>query len=939
MKLPSVLNDLIGRDNALNSVVLKALALVEPWTLDNKTVFFHEYTDHSLKHMAEVLLTAEGLVSDESWQHMSAEDGAVLVLSVLLHDCALHLSEDGFYALINGQYKASHSRYVCNEPDWPVLWDQFFAEARRFDQRKLSALFGETQPVQALPTNKLDLTLKHRLLIGEFLRRHHARLAHEIALSGIPGPEAPLLLADSDFKDLMDLSGYVARSHNLPIRSAVDALERTQRRVHHNCKVPFVMMVLRIADYLQIHSSRAPGQLLRLKSLVSPVSRGEWRKHLSVREINQAHDDPEAVFVDCEPESVETFLAMRNLLQDIQAELDNSWAVLGEVYGRFSPLNALGITIRRIRSNLDDPEAFWRTRHPPYLPRDFRFKTASAELMDLLVTPLYGAKPQIGIRELIQNAVDACRERNDLVTKGLLTPAPMESDDVVVTLSHAEGTKATLIIEDFGVGMTPEVVDKYFLNIGASFRRSDVWRKNHETSGHSTVHRTGRFGIGLLAAFLLGPEIKVTTRSISEPEDSAITFSCQQGSESIEVRPCTFHSGTRIEIELAAEIVEALTENYEEWDWYCLTSPSVRRIVSTETQVSLSQGHTVPECDADIDATKWRRIAADGYDDVLWSYEALQRWSEPDSVVICNGIFVCRSFYKLAPDVSQELGIISVAAPSLVVFDPDGRFPINLQRDEVAAGLTGFEGPLALNISDYLVTQFVQMFEHLEPGITSENVQLSVQPRAPGLRYGYRPTPAFFVLSKAGPIPSDADLLREAGITNILVDAVNLSAERGAFTSTSISSWADFYVAVDGVTHTKASRTHFLRESIGGIDYKGKPTGYFSPLKVTGRRLLIRKSDVAELVKPGNVPRSQWNRLSLETDLDTWGLWSSGHVPELTLDLAAACADLERSGSFGITLLYFDGSRETHDSDSPRSAFSEAWSRIVSSPLLQQRPR
>ncbi|GLH47995.1 HD domain-containing protein [Pseudomonas lactis] len=99
MHLPPRIENLISQDHALNAVVLKALAIVGPWTLDNRTVFFHEYTDHSLKHLTEVLLTAEGLISDESWPHLTAEDGAVITLSVLLHDCALHISEDGFFFL------------------------------------------------------------------------------------------------------------------------------------------------------------------------------------------------------------------------------------------------------------------------------------------------------------------------------------------------------------------------------------------------------------------------------------------------------------------------------------------------------------------------------------------------------------------------------------------------------------------------------------------------------------------------------------------------------------------------------------------------------------------------------------------------------------------------------------------------------------------------
>ena len=535
MKLPSRFSEALAKDNGLNSLVLKALTVIEPWTSDNKTVFFPEYTDHSLKHLEEVLLTAEGLIRDESWPHLTAEDATVTVLSVLLHDCALHLSEEGFFALTSGRYTSVESRYVSQEATWPLLWENFFAEAKRFDQRRLFALFGDSKPITSLPSNKLELTYKHRLLIGEFLRRHHARLAHEIALSGIPGPTQSLQVVDPVYIELVDLAGFVARSHNMSLRSAVDRLEPQKRRVHLNCKVPFVMATLRVADYLQIHAARAPGQLLQLKNLASPVSRSEWKKHLSVQEINQAHDDPEAIFVDANPDSAKTFLAMRRLFADIQLELDQCWAVLGEVYGRFKPLNDLGIGIRRIRSNLDNASSFQQTRKPSYIPRDFRFKTASAELMDLLVAPLYGAKPEIGIRELVQNAVDACLERDDLISKGLVAVSSASKEDVVVFLRKEENGDATLIVEDYGVGMTPEVVDRYFLNVGASFRSSDLWRRNHETGGHSTVHRTGRFGIGLLAAFLLGPEIRVTTRHIGEAENGAISFICAQGDESLEV--------------------------------------------------------------------------------------------------------------------------------------------------------------------------------------------------------------------------------------------------------------------------------------------------------------------------------------------------------------------------------------------------------------------
>lgn len=941
MKLPTRLETLLRQDNSLNSVVLRALTKIEPWARDNKTVFFPEYTDHSLVHLDEVLASADSLISDISWQHLTPEDAALIVLAGLLHDLALHITEDGFYSLIDGRYEPKISHYAKENTPWAVLWSEYLAEAQRFDQRKLQALFGDSEPVHMIPKRKLDLTYKHRLLIGEFLRRHHARLAHEIAITGIPNEGTPIQITDGIKPDLLDLSGYVARSHNLDIRSAIDGLEWNKRRVHLNCRVPFAMVVLRISDYLQIHSARAPGELMRLKNLVSPVSRGEWKKHQSVREINQAHDDPEAIFVDCEPESAYAFIGMRNLLHDIQSELDQCWAALGEIYGRFKPLEELGITIRRVRSNIDDAEQFRMARQPPYIPREFKFRTASAELMDLLVTPLYGAKPEIGIRELIQNAVDACLERDDLITKGLIDFSEPFVDDVIVTLRLPAGGTPSLVVEDFGVGMSPDIVDKYFLNIGASFRSSDLWRRDHEVDGHSTIHRTGRFGIGLLAAFLLGKEVRVTTRHLSKSDNSGISFVCKQGAEAIEVRPCSFHAGTKIEIELSPFVAEKLESNQEEWDWYCLSKPRVRRVVSGNPELILSQRLLVPECDSNLESSVWRRINAEGYDDVIWSYDDLPVDSYSKRALVCNGIFVTSSMYSIVPTISPGLEMLDAGMLSLVVFDPDGRFPINLQRDKVVAHTLPFDKELALDLSDFFVTRIIQKFEAIPSGITRESVELSVYPRITGLseREYSRTQPAIALLTQMGIVPADLDLLSVMKPSCILVDAVNLAGDNGSFSCPEIYSIDFPYLAIDGISQTKTSRTFFLRNSLGWLNYDGKPIGFFAPLKIVGRRLFVRKQDVNELVRPGNVPRTQWNRLRLECDGKEYGLWSTGSLPKLDLDLKTIEKYLAKTKSLGFALLYFDWTEDLTSEPRPRTAFSQAWERYVDGPLLSQRRR
>jgi hypothetical protein len=63
---------------------------------------FPEYTDHGVSHVQCVLDSADELLTEAAWDLLTAEDVAVLTIAVLLHDSAMHLSNDGFLALIRG---------------------------------------------------------------------------------------------------------------------------------------------------------------------------------------------------------------------------------------------------------------------------------------------------------------------------------------------------------------------------------------------------------------------------------------------------------------------------------------------------------------------------------------------------------------------------------------------------------------------------------------------------------------------------------------------------------------------------------------------------------------------------------------------------------------------------------------------------------------------
>ena len=700
MKLPGIINELIRLDPALASSTYSAIDKMEKWIAKTPMAFFPEYTDHDPKHNEDVLHTAIDLMADSAKGLLTPSDAMVLTLSTLLHDCAMHLTEDGFISLVRPDSRLQPLPGFRERP-WSTEWQSFLSEASRFDGRKLVSLFGDSEPPRRPPLNPIDMTERDRMLIGEFVRRHHTRLAHEIACYGVPGVEGRIhKVLDNTETKLADAAGLVARSHGLSVRACLDYLEEQfHLRDYNGLHAVFLMALLRIADYLQIQPQRAPTETLSVRRLRSPVSATEWKVHESIRNITGAGLDPEAIHIDARPKDVATYLRLKSWLDGLQFELDSSWAVLGEVYGRYGAedLNKFGLRIRRVKSNLDNEDDF--AKRVPYVPAKVQFEAASTDLLKLLIRPLYGDRPEIGVRELMQNAVDAVRELNTLVASGAVE-RPMDDSskdvDVEIGLEWTEGLPAYLYVTDTGIGMTAEVVQRYFLRAGASFRGSDDWRRMFQDQ-ESNVLRSGRFGVGVLAAFLIGDEVHVSTRHVSAAPDKGLEFTASLDAESVELKRIGRSVGTTIRIRIGEDSQDAIGS----WayrpicDWFCLSYPKVVRMFSKDGGVA-KQEHVLPKpCDEDTGV--WRSLVHPDYDGILWAFE------EPPGLA-CNGIIISRSaarsrrLKRRSRSASRES--YNFIDPNISVFDSKGRFPLNLQRTGLTADVLPFSEELWGSIYD-----------------------------------------------------------------------------------------------------------------------------------------------------------------------------------------------------------------------------------------------
>lgn len=128
-----------------------------------------------------------------------------------------------------------------------------------------------------------------------------------------------------------------------------------------------------------------------------------------------------------------------------------------------------------------------------------RFQVDLGGMVDLLSRHLYSG-PQVYLRELLQNAVDAMTARGQLPEPG---QEPMR---VRLRTGTAPDGQPTLSVTDTGIGLTADQARELLATIGRSSKRDSLL-------GEGRREYIGQFGIGMLAAFMVADEIEVISRS------------------------------------------------------------------------------------------------------------------------------------------------------------------------------------------------------------------------------------------------------------------------------------------------------------------------------------------------------------------------------------------------------------------------------------------
>jgi len=577
---------------------------LEKFFRDNgeKPQLFQNFTNHGSKHIQEILNKLNLLIPLKTKHAFSDDAKTVLCLGAFFHDIGMYISFSAFKNYLHeDKWKSKWCEYCQIKGRLPV---KDFAKDTRLD---LSEHDDDSQ------------------FIKDFVRKHHHEFSEDIVLNGFP-----LLDEDhkiSGYKHLYNFDeedddqrlqvGILARGHGVenfmslePEYEEMGADDDTPR-IADDVPIEYFITLLKLADTLDIGGHRGQGIWPKYYAFSDPMSYAEFEFNQSVKGTLKINNGSELHF-KFKPKKTADIVKADKVMAKAQGELRDVWAAIGRAG---DPNYSCKVSL--ISSNIDRNNTARKTFSKDFLTEEAKIKVAP-KLFTSLAQPLYGYDIYCGIRELIQNAVDACFARKkacencDPNKKAACSVKQAESEVTV----NVDTNAGTITVTDNGIGMNARTIVDYYLVAGAKYRESEAWRTGFvDDTGHATTIRSGRFGIGVLAGFLLGSKITVTTRFCQDDQGYNFDFDysgeCSPNIPRVPAVPV----GTQVCIELGADQKAelAIPENTKKWTrWYYPTEPKMHYY---------RNGQSVHEISESLLPQSWPSLDDDG------AYR--EQWGEP----------------------------------------------------------------------------------------------------------------------------------------------------------------------------------------------------------------------------------------------------------------------------------------------------------------------
>lgn len=419
-------------------------------------LLFPEYTPHDENyHLSKLFYIADELLEDDIIENMNIVELFTLSVSLYAHDWGMAISED------EKQYILSR---IKNTNDIFLLDD----EEVRFD------VFCKGKRIKKQDITDTDWQ--------DYIRETHAfrsgiriKKYFESINSGIA--EVASRLCEGHYVDF----DVIDDPNSYPTDYSV---------LRETVNIKALAIYLRLVDLLDLGEDRTPYVLWKFVSPRNKYSKMEWSKHRALQPVSFSnYQKGRYIQIDGSTDSHNVYMSVLDLKRYVNDQFKQSNDLLNRMNHSYHKLNL---------SHID-----WRIAARGFKPIPIQFEFDRMRMFEILGDEIYQNDGFVFIRELIQNAVDAIKIREEvLAQKGL----QFNNGKIAIDISDYNDIYYCVSVIDNGIGMDEYIIRNYLSVAGKSYYNS----KDFEREGFK-MEPISRFGIGVLSCFMLSDYIEIIT--------------------------------------------------------------------------------------------------------------------------------------------------------------------------------------------------------------------------------------------------------------------------------------------------------------------------------------------------------------------------------------------------------------------------------------------
>lgn len=490
--------------------------LLSVWNINKKmcqdilsTVLMNypHYTKHDISHCETIITNIELLLGEDAIKVLSPTDTWLLLHAAYLHDIGMVIECKN----IERNWETKEFQDYLHELENSD--DDALAKNAQF----INSLGDKLRTKDDVISWPVRVRYAVTLLVADYYRRRHgedskSHIKHmesvfhiDLGFNGLIQQRLILLLSD------------IVCLHTKSSKKILDLDYRTNGFNADYVHPRFLAQMLRMGDLLDVDNNRFNTINETVFGEIPESSKNHWEKHMSARHILITPDVIEYRADCCK---LEVYRETRFFLSWLKEEIE-FWTLN---WKNIMPENIKGSAPRLgncelLLNGVPDIEGL----------SDLRFTISSEKAFEVIEGANIYDDKFIFLREVIQNALDACkiqlwrdilenrykawgvRNNDNKIQPFDIEDKVYENYDIRVILRNYNDTHFEIVVKDNGTGLSAEQF-KQICNVGISYL-GDKSRKNEVDNMPSWLRPTAGFGIGLQSIFLIAEEFEIYSKS------------------------------------------------------------------------------------------------------------------------------------------------------------------------------------------------------------------------------------------------------------------------------------------------------------------------------------------------------------------------------------------------------------------------------------------